>query len=647
MSTLSRRDFIRVSTLATAATLAAACVQPSPTPEPTAAPAAGPAPSAPETRYQEAPELTQQVTTGALPFVDERLPTNPYVAEPFESVGKYGGKIRRMYRGLADPWTVLTMMTVQGIALRHAPGESLYTEPTFFESFAINEDATEWTFHMRPGVKWSDGEDCTTEDVSFWYNDVMMNTTLTPSISRNYRYENDPMQLEVLDAYNFVLTFSGPKPLLAAAGCATFCEPEHYLKQFHADYADADALEKVVSDNALDSWDQLWGRGPIAFRLLNPDLPVLDIWHMTVSPPADVLHAVRNPYYWAVDPEGQQLPYIGEIETEFFDSYEVYNMKVINGEIDWASGHPKSENYTLFKKNEERGGYRVIEWIGAATNTMYFNTNTPDPELNKLFNDVRFRTALSVAIDREEINEIVHAGRMEPRQASPISGSPSFDAEAESAWTEFDPEKANLWLDEVGLTDRDADGFRLRDDGEPISITVEFCGWGPPPEALQLITGYWGDVGIKMNFLDEDRSILGEHNNSYQIEIMCWVDDRNALPMANPLRYIGYDWCRAYYDWYVSDGANGYEPPEGHVIYEIWDAWERTQAEVDPEERERIFHRIIEIHKDNCWRLGTCGEEPIMGIVNANMANAPDALIRDTGMGGEMLGRPDQLYYKA
>ena len=606
-------------------------------------------------QYQEAPMLAEMVAAGELPPVEERLPTNPRVFPVFEEIGTYGGTLRRAYKGASDRWGPTKLLEERIVEMVQLDPDTIELVPGYVDEYTISDDASAFTFTLMEGLKWSDGEPITTRDVQFWYEDIFLNEELTPNISELYQVGGEPMTVSIVDDRTFTVQFAGPYPLFpeilakestGAPGLDRpgFIQPFHYLKDFHPIYAEDGALEAAMEQYGAESWVDLWdSSGAIQAWWFNPDLPVISPWRVKVPSPADVVVMERNPYYYGVDTEGNQLPYIDTIEHRFFENNEAFNLMIIQGEIDLQSRHVNAGDFTLYKENETNGGYRVVTWRGAGTEALFPNYNSTNEALVALYEDTRFRQALNIAIDRLAINELVYSGLAEPRQASPISGSPYFDAEYETQWTEYDPEGAEALLDEIGLTERDSEGFRLMPNGERLSIIVESRS---ESDSLELISAYWADVGVEALVRVMERSLFEERRANNEQDMYFGGLDRSSVVSADPRRYLGWETgLNEYYKWYSSGGENGVEPAADHPIRDAWVAWDNAKSASTLEEARASVQELISINKENNWYIGIVGESPAVFIVNANLVNFPSDFTADDAVRTPGNGVPHQWFF--
>lgn len=678
---ISRREFIQLSALTTAGLVAAACSGAAPSgtttdaaPVQTKTEETAPQTQAEDTateavatssQYNEAPQLADLVQAGELPPVDERLPKQPMVLEVVEEIGQFGGTWRRAYKGVSDRWGPNKVNAEFLVEWRQPQGGELSLVPHVAESFEVNDDGSEYTWHLREGMRWSDGELITTADVQFWWENIYMDEVAGPANSGNdpaLSPGGEKMKVEIVDDYTFKTIFAAPNPLLPISlargvgchGCRgpNFLTPAHYVKQFHPNYATQDEIQAALDKYELETWDQLVDayNSPAVFWFLTPDMPTVHAWVTKVPPPADRITMERNPYYYAVDPAGNQLPYVDAVTHDFFDDDEVFTFKIINGEIDCQNRHVNVGNFTLFKENEERGDYRTLVWRDATTYAYHFNIAYQDDDfLRELFNDVRFRQAMSVAIDRDEINNLIFAGLAEPRQACPVSGSPQYDAEWETKLIEYDPDMANQLLDEIGLTERDGDGFRLRPDGEPLSVVLEYAtaSFAGPNDMHELVKDYWQSVGVKVSLQPVERSLYEVHTDANEVQIGSWVKDRSAVVPADPGWYVWSDqWAGAYGLWYTSKGQEGIEPPEDHPVRQAWKLWDEIQITSDDTKRNDLVKQLMDLNKEQLWSIGVVGETPALFLTKNNFRNVPEGLIQDDPLRAIGLGQPPQFFFK-
>src|SRR5512145_539468 len=487
----TRREFLKIGAFTAAGALAACTAPATPTaPEATAAPTKPPVPTATEAPagpvYTEPPMLADLVEQGKLPSVIERLPENPWVAPVLESNGKSGGIARRAFTGPGDKWG---MSKICDRALVWFD-KDLVMQPRMCESWEVNDDGTEWTFHLRKGTKWSDGTEHTTADVKWWYDHEITNETLFPGLTEGRWFTGTGetkkmMELVVVDDYTFTFKYAEPKPLLIyTMGRQGVAAPAHYMKQWNPDTADDKAkLEEAVKTAGFESWDKYYIDNR-RFWFWNPDLPHFGAWIAKNDLNAEKWVIERNPYFFGVDSDGMQLPYLDGIQSRLFSDPQVFNLWITNGEIDFQARRVQVGDYTLLKESEEAGDYKVVPCPGAKHMVVVLNQASKNEDLRKFFMNRDVRIALSTAINREEINELNYLGLGTPRQYSPLSMSPQYHEKLSSAYIEYDPDKANSMLDAAGYTAKDSEGFRkYSEDGDTIFFVMEGqSGAGTPDE---------------------------------------------------------------------------------------------------------------------------------------------------------------------
>ncbi|MBN2117949.1 MAG: ABC transporter substrate-binding protein [Anaerolineales bacterium] len=614
---------------------------------------------APAAKYKEAPMLKEMVDKGELSPVEERLPENPLVIPVTESVGKYGGVWHRGFLGPSD-YNGYVRVIYDGL-VRFSPDGSK-VEPRLIESWESSDDFTTWTIHMRKGAKWSDGEPFTADDIMFWYEDVLLNTDLTPSVPKWMKSaDGSTAVVAKVDDYTVTWTYASANTTLMMElanqdggdkSYAVFL-PAHYLKQFHAKYADQAELDKMVAEAEFKTWAELFATRKNPGE--NPDRPVMAAWKPETRVSDDVMVIKRNPYFVGVDPEGNQLPYIDEIQFKFFQDTQALNLAAIAGDLDMQERHIIMTNYPVFKENEQAGKYRVLTWptFGGSDAAITFNqTYDKDPVVAELMRTKDFRVALSHAIDREQIKESVFLGLGEARQPVPAPWHPYYPGdEVAHKYTEYDPDKANQLLDGLGLTERDADGFRLNKDGKPFSIEISvvpnFASW---PDVAQLVAADWQKVGVRTIVQVRERAVHFEMRDANEIVTELWNEDTTGFPFTgapkfDPRTQPGIAIAPMMRKWLQTAGAEGVEPtPEFKRIVEIIDAGKTAS----PEEQTALAKELFTLWVDQCYEIGTVGLTPLVQgvvVVNNNMKNVPDTLGNDWPLRTPGNANPEQFYF--
>lgn len=664
---VSRRKFMHLSAMASAGAVLAACGGGPAAPEApaeaaaTAAPAAeAAAPAAAPTQFQEAPMLADLVANGSLPPVDERLPSNPMVMATQESIGNYGGNMRRGFRGVSDRWGP-TKHQDRGMVWYD---KDLTLRPRIAESWELSDDARTWTFHLREGMKWSDGEPFTTEAIQWWYDNELTNTDLSPSPGADWVTgpDRDLMQLDVVDEYNFSVTFDAPNPLFiyklgrlnpGDGPLGSFYSPGHYMAQFHAELTDdMDALDANVEEAGFESWAQLYYDRN--YWYMNPDRPSVGGWVSKNALSNERFLMERNPYFFAVDSEGNQLPYLDTITHRLYEQPDVFNLWIINGEIDFQNRGVDIGNFTLFKENEDSGEYQVFLGAASGHQALQLNQTTKDERLREFFQNRDVRIAFSIAVDREAINELVFDGLMTPRQYSPLSSSPNYYANLSDAHIEYDPDQANALLDAAGY-ERGADGMRTFNDGsgDPISFTIEgtATSGSNDEDAVQQVVRYLADIGINAAYKALERSLYTEHYQANEIEAAWWGGDRTVLPLVAPIIFIGTQpdrpWAPAW-GYFRTDPTNpaAEEPPEGHWIWDIWQLWDDLAQEPDAATQNAMFEQILDIWATELPMIGYLGEAPAPVIVKNGFRNYVPGYPIDDSTGDEHLLHTETYFWE-
>lgn len=573
-------------------------------------------------RFGQSPVLDSAVAAGELPPVAERLPDDPVVVKPSGELGRYGGTARLFFAGES-------LINVPEGVLRPGPQMRLNL-PNFAQQAEYRHGARTLRITLRPGHKWSDGHPVTADDYAFWFDHVLMNEELTPVVEPRFK----GARIEKHDAHSFSYHFPQPMPLFVnhlAHNSARLAVPAHFMRRYHPAFTERAQLEREAEALGLQDWRTYFGAVNSTTDLIPFNRPVLTAY-VLVSRTSTRALLRRNPYYPKVDPAGNQLPYIDYLEVQRVDSPEIMAAKAATGQIDFAGRQFMTADIPLFKRFEQRNGYSTYVWprpYGSDV-VLQFNLNHPDAELRRIFQDVRFRRAMSLAIHREEINDIVYFGYGVPRQLTVVPSSRYFEPEFAAAWAEFDPARAKALFDEMGLVDRDGDGQRERLDGEPLQITLEYMiGETPKQVTLDLVAAYWREVGVAIHLKQISGTLQRIRARAGLMDMTIWHADRNAdiLFPIEPYWYVptngGWEqsqwskWTR----WYFSDGALGWKPPA--EIRELIGWWERLRRTTDEDERIALGKKILRSQAENLWALGVIGLGPHPVVVSRKLCNVP------------------------
>lgn len=581
----------------------------------------------------EPPEFLERVKAGTLPPTSERLPRNPRrveVAGMGREPGRHGGELRLLMGDIKD----LRMMVVYGYSRLVGYNERLELVPDILESFTVEEGRI-FTLKLRDGHRWSDGHPFTTEDFRYYWFDVAKNPALStggPPIE--LMVDGEPPVVDIIDP--LTIRYTWPKanpdflPSLAGARPLTIAMPAHYLKQFHVSYLPAEKMEALVKSKKLQNWARLHERESRMYRPENPALPVLDPWIVTTKPPSTRFVFARNPYYHRVDENGRQLPYISEVVITIV-SPQLIPAKTATGESDLQARYIRFDNYTFLKEAERRGIIKVFLWERGEGSSvaMIPNLNTSHEGWRAAFRDVRVRRALSLGVDRREINMAIFYGLAQPSGNTIIPRSPLFKPEYQGRWAQYDPAAANRLLDEAGLARRDGDGVRLLSTGERAELVVETAGESTQEtDVLNLVRDTWLALGIKIFPRATQRDLLRKRVLSGATVMAVWSGLDDATPTADRLPAEFAPTSQDQYQWpqwglaYETRGQSGEQPdmPEARELLSLLKQWRNTAASG---EREAIWRRMLEVNADQVFSIGTVNRalQPI--VISRLLHNVP------------------------
>lgn len=602
--------------------------------------------NAQEATYQEAPELAERVAAGELPPVEDRLPVEPLVLEPTDRIGVHGGTWRFGLRGGADN-SAFSRTFAHDNLVRFAPNSTRII-PNVARAFDVSDDATEFTFHLREGLRWSDGAPYTADDIMFWYEDILTNedhVAFRPVRDFYLSASGEPVLVEKINDYTVVFRFDEPNALFLQNlanrnGFEPTRYPRHFLEQFHPDYQDEETLEQLIAQYSQTDWVTLMdfivgsvgGTG-------EPDLPTLYAWTITSRyGDGPRLVAERNPYYWKVDPEGNQLPYIDRIAYDLFEDIEVLVLRALNGEIDYQERHIATPaNRAVFFDNQERGDYRLEDVVPSSMNTMMIalNMNHQDPVMRDIFQNKDFRIGLSHAINRQEIIDLVYVGQGEPWQGAPRPESEFYDETLAKQYTEYDVDLANEYLDQAGYTERDSAGFRVGPNGERIVFVVEVTsGQQDRIDTMELVRGYWAEVGIDIQVRTMDRSLLYTRKDAGLHDANVWGGDSGLEPYTEARWYFPSsnesNFAPAWAEWFMNPEGVGAEitpeePPE--QVRRQMELFNQLMVTGDQERQEELMNEILAIAQEQFYAIGISLPGPGYSVVRNNFQNTLDGAI--------------------
>ncbi len=600
----------------------------------------------------ETPSLAAEVAKGTLPPVDARVPRAPALAE-LETIGRPGGELRMLMSSPKDT----RMMVVYGYARLVAYTPALAIVPDMLEAVDIDEGRI-FTLRLRPGHRWSDGKPFTAEDFRYWFEDVAGNAGVSPrGLPVTLLPNGELPKFEVIDETTVRYSWRRPNPLflpaLAGADPLYIFAPSHYLKKFHKKYADKAALDAAVKTYRARNWSALHNKLDLMYRNDNPDLPTLEPWVLKTKPPSERLVFDRNPYYYRVDGAGHQLPYIDRVVLSIADS-KIIPAKTGAGESDLQARYLRFDDYTFLKAGEHDNRYHVRLWrTGPGSQfALYPNLNANDAVWRGLFRDVRFRRALSLAVNRHEINQVIYFGLAVEGQNTVLPQSPLYRPVYRTAWATFDIAEANHLLNLIGLTKRDGAGTRLLPDGRPMEIIVEDSGESTEKsDMLELIRDSWRHIGVRMFTKPSQLTLFRRRvfSGDALMSLAKGVENGLATPSVSPAEFAPtsqqqLQWPK-WGQFMETKGKAGEAPdlPAAIKLKELYGAWLAATSAAD---HARIWHEMLQLYADEVYSIGLIAGVLQPVVVNARLRNVPEEGIWNWDPGAHFgLYKPDGFWF--
>ncbi|WP_376093171.1 ABC transporter substrate-binding protein [Roseomonas sp. CCTCC AB2023176] len=610
---------------------------------------------------REAPDLARQVAANALPPLNQRLPSDPLVVTPVERVGRHGGTLRRGLRGSADHNGILRLVGNQGLTRWNLQFTDVL--PGVASRWEVSADATEFTFHLRPGMRWSDGQPFTADDVVFSMTECLGNSELYRSYPSLYVVNGRPPEVTKVSDTAVRFKFAGPyglflQQLATPLGQHATLFPRHYARHFMPG-GDPDLLTKARAAGYSD-WPSFFrarmGDIEIPSRWSNPQKPTLDPWVIQEPYTGGSTRVTmrRNPYFWQVDTQGNQLPYIDGVTFSIAQDVESLMLDAIGGRLDIQERHLDSlQNKPTLARNAQRGGYRVFDTTSANSQQMsiYLNIVHKDPAMRAMLGNKDFRVALSHAIDRAEIIEAVYLGQGEPWQHGPRPGHPWYHEKLARQYTELDRNKSNQMLDALGYSRRDSANFRLRPDGQRVAFTINVIPTLNPDhvDALELVKRHWAAVGVDMRVGSIERALFYTRMDANDHDAMVWLGPGGLDPMLDARDYVamhpqGSLQAIPWAQWYASNGREGQEPNEN--MRERMRLYDEAKTKVNVADQAPLMKRVFDLAADAFEIFGVSLSPNLFGIAVNRLKNVPNGMPQAWSWPNPGPSMPQQYFFE-
>jgi peptide/nickel transport system substrate-binding protein len=610
---------------------------------------------------REAPAVAAQVAAGRLPPLAERLGAEPLVVTPVERPGRHGGVLRTALRGGGDHNAILRIVGPQGLVRWNADMTGVL--PGVARAWSVSADATTFTFELRRGMRWSDGKPFGADDVVFAMNELVLDRAFNPSVPARYMAGGQPVRVEKLSPHSVRFRFAAPyrrflDELATPLGQHATLYQRTYCARFHPRFAPAAELQALLLEGRHKDWPALMrqrcGDIELPSRWANPERPTLDPWLLRepYRGGATRVTLVRNPWFWQVDPEGRQLPYIDELQFSIISDVETILLKTLAGEIDLQLRHINLvQNKPVLAKGRRKAGLEFVDLAGTSASSvgLYFNLSHKDATLRRLFNERRFREAISHAIDREEILEAVYLGVGEPHQVGPAPQHPLFNRQLATQHLAFDPKRANALLDELGFGRRDGQRRRLWPDGRRLFFTIDYpVNNTEAGDILNLVRRDLAAVGIEVGINAVERSLFYDRAAKNDHDVGATIvpggldpaEDLRAIVAAHPLdSRQSLEWQK----WYESRGARGETPSAGmQRRYELLDRW---RAAPTAEAADALFRQMLQEAAEAFEVVGIVRPTTEPGMRRATLRNVPSPLINAWTFATPGAALPQQFFY--
>ncbi|HEX2856289.1 MAG TPA: ABC transporter substrate-binding protein [Propionibacteriaceae bacterium] len=614
---------------------------------------------------QESPALKNK----GLPPLEQRLPTNPYVIPHKWAVpGKYGGTMQMVVFGSTG---AANANSVSEFFYGNSPlrllNDGLDVGPGLADKWTSNADASQWTLHFREGLKWSDGQPFTVDDIIFWWEDIVLpgydGQAPPPS---NVSANGKLVTMTKVDDHTLKLSWDTPQPIFpeqlatyAKGGLGTngptWVLPKHYLKQFHPKYN-----KSVPKD--WDSPGALWEQKADWKR--NPDCPTLTGYKCKSFDNNSGIVLERNPYYWVVNTNGDQLPYIDEIQFGMQTNAQTIKLQVQQGSVDFCMGQFNQiglADVSTLSQKKDSGNYDILLWnTGSGTGSIFFfnyDYIAKDPKYGKLIRDKRFRQAISYGWDRVTTQKTLYFGTGELTTGTIGPDSTEVHAQPDGpksyqqwrdSYKALDQQKAKSLLAELGLKDVNGDGYVEFPDGSKLTIDLPYSADISGPEGAkddQLVADM-KKIGLRFNRVPIAPSAYNDEWTSGKLMAHTnWECSNGSSILVVPNWLVpvnkGY-WAPLEATWYSGTGTGQnkkelnvapikrqpprMQPDAGGPIAQLTDLYGKAKSEPDAAKRNQLVWQMMQIHVDEGpFFMGSTANFQNVITKNRDLANVPQA----------------------
>lgn len=534
--------------------------------------------------YEEAPMLSKKVAQGELPPVDERLPGDPVVIEPEEEVGDYGGTFYRGSTFIAD-YIAQYQLAEYLLDYNYPFAHSGAPVPNLARDYEFKDEGRVLLLYLREGIRWSNGDPFTAEDIMFAWEDIMLNEKVLATPADKLVINGKPIKITMIDKYT--VKFEAPEPyyMLANNLCLTVTLtvwPKNFLKQYHPAYN-----EDASYDDFNENWmDWIKGRGKVT----------LQPWMLEEYVPGQKLVSVRNPYYFKVDTDGNQLPYVDRLVWQQYADRQTIALKAVTGEIDVEGMWVGVQHLPLFMKEKDKRGFDIGWWQNMLGMAMFFNMDAENDVVRTALRNVDFRRALSLAIDREAFGKTFYYDLLEPTGTVFSPNTPYSVEDVKDAYADYNPEKARELLENAGYKDINGDGFRETPSGKELEIIADVAQHDLYTPSVEMLVEQMEKVGVKVVMNSQLHDLIQNRRESGKFEIHVWDFD------------LGYpfQWLRACVPvqkdtpfWHTSAFEGDYFSPE----YEEFSNLMQKALNSPYEERVELASKACEIMANNVFMI--------------------------------------------